>query len=32
MVIVFQSLVKFFGMVFYLWWLPHHLSKQRRDS
>lgn len=24
-VIVFQSLVELFGMVFYLWWLPRHL-------
>lgn len=28
-VIVFQSLVELFGMVFYLWWLPRHLFKQR---
>lgn len=27
-VIVFQSLVELFGMVFYLWWLPHHLFRQ----
>jgi ACR3 family arsenite transporter len=27
-VIVFQSLVELFGMVFYLWWLPRHLFKQ----
>jgi ACR3 family arsenite efflux pump ArsB len=26
-VIVFQSLVELFGMVFYLWWLPRHLFK-----
>lgn len=24
-VVVFQSLVELFGMVFYLWWLPRHL-------
>lgn len=28
-VIVFQSLVELFGMVFYLWWLPRHLFRQR---
>lgn len=27
-VVVFQSLVELFGMVFYLWWLPRHLFKQ----
>lgn len=27
-VIVFQSLVELFGMVFYLWWLPRHLFRQ----
>jgi ACR3 family arsenite efflux pump ArsB len=27
-VIVFQSLVELFGMVFYLWWLPRQLFKQ----
>lgn len=27
-VIVFQSLVELFGMVFYLWWLPRHLFKK----
>lgn len=27
-VIVFQSLVELFGMVFYLWWLPRYLFKQ----
>ena len=26
-VIVFQSLVELFGMVFYLWWLPRHLFR-----
>lgn len=26
-VIVFQSLVELFGMVFYLWWLPRHLLR-----
>jgi hypothetical protein len=26
-VVVFQSLVELFGMVFYLWWLPRHLFK-----
>ncbi|GAB4355392.1 MAG: arsenic resistance protein [Immundisolibacter sp.] len=26
-VIVFQSLVELFGMVFYLWWLPRYLCK-----
>jgi ACR3 family arsenite efflux pump ArsB len=26
-VIVFQSLVELFGMVFYLWWLPQHLFR-----
>lgn len=26
-VIVFQSLIELFGMVFYLWWLPRHLFK-----
>jgi len=26
-VIIFQSLVELFGMVFYLWWLPRHLFK-----
>lgn len=28
-IIVFQSLVELFGMVFYLWWLPRHLFKYR---
>lgn len=28
-VIVFQSLVELFGMVFYLGWLPRHLFRQR---
>lgn len=28
-VIVFQSLVELFGMVFYLWWLPRHLFARR---
>jgi len=27
-VIIFQSLVELLGMVFYLWWLPHHLFRQ----
>lgn len=27
-VIVFQSLVELFGMVFYLWWLPRRLFRQ----
>ncbi|MDP1549924.1 MAG: arsenic resistance protein [Nitrosomonas sp.] len=27
-VIVFQSLVELFGMVFYLWWLPHRLFNE----
>ncbi len=27
-VIVFQSLVELFGMVFYLWWLPRHLFNE----
>jgi ACR3 family arsenite transporter len=27
-VVVFQSLVELFGMVFYLWWLPRHLFKE----
>lgn len=27
-VVVFQPLVELFGMVVYLWWLPHHLFKQ----
>ena len=31
-VIVFQSLVELFGMVFYLWWLPRHLFKTSIDS
>lgn len=26
-VVVFQSLVELFGMVFYLWWIPHRLFK-----
>lgn len=26
-VVVFQSLVELFGMVFYLWWLPRHVFK-----
>lgn len=26
-VIVFQSLIELFGMVFYLWWLPRHLFR-----
>jgi ACR3 family arsenite transporter len=26
-VIMFQSLVELFGMMFYLWWLPRHLFK-----
>jgi ACR3 family arsenite efflux pump ArsB len=26
-VIVFQSLVELFGMMFYLWWLPRHVFK-----
>lgn len=26
-VVVFQSVVELFGMVFYLWWLPRHLFK-----
>lgn len=28
-VIVFQSLVELFGMVFYLWWIPHKLFTQK---
>ncbi|MDP1558892.1 MAG: arsenic resistance protein [Nitrosomonas sp.] len=31
-VIVFQSLVELFGMVFYLWWLPHHLFKSSAST
>lgn len=31
-VIVFQSLVELFGMVFYLWWLPRHLFKETPES
>ena len=31
-VIVFQSLVELFGMVFYLWWLPRHLFKPSAQS
>lgn len=27
-VIVFQSLIELFGMVFYLWWLPRHLFNE----
>lgn len=27
-VVVFQSLIELFGMVFYLWWLPRHLFKE----
>jgi ACR3 family arsenite efflux pump ArsB len=30
-VIVFQSLVELFGMVFYLWWIPKKLFVQRND-
>lgn len=29
-VIVFQSLVELFGMVFYLWWLPRYLFRATR--
>lgn len=31
-VIVFQSLVELFGMVFYLWWLPRHLFDLPADE
>lgn len=31
-VIVFQSLVELFGMVFYLWWLPRHLFRSPREE
>ena len=31
-VIVFQSLVELFGMVFYLWWLPRRLFKSPPQS
>ncbi|MFN2309510.1 MAG: hypothetical protein ABR553_07215, partial [Gammaproteobacteria bacterium] len=31
-VIVFQSLVELFGMVFYLWWVPRHLFRDALNS
>jgi ACR3 family arsenite efflux pump ArsB len=31
-VVVFQSLVELFGMVFYLWWVPRHLFKPNATS
>lgn len=31
-VIVFQSLVELFGMVFYIWWLPRYLFNLLGDS
>ncbi|QKE40272.1 MAG: arsenic resistance protein [Ferrovum myxofaciens] len=31
-VIVFQSLVELFGMVFYLWWLPRYLFRSSTKS
>lgn len=31
-VVVFQSLVELFGMVFYLWWLPRHLFRSERAN